>query len=280
MALSLQTNVASIGAQNNLRSTQRMLDQSIARLSSGLRVRSARDDAAGLAVSENLRAQLKGYNQAIRNANDGVSIAQTAEGAYTATSEILTRMRELAVQSSSDGIGNTERAYLQTEFKSLQKEIQRIATVTEYNGIKLSDGSNAALTFQVGTRNTANDRISLTLKALTLGSSSATSSVNSTVASVSTQAGAQASIAKIDTSLDRINNFRSKLGSVANQMTIAIDNLGTTVENLSAANSQIRDADVGHESASFARAAVLQQAGVSMLAQANAQPNLALRLLG
>lgn len=277
--LSLNTNVASIGAQNNLRGTQKMLDQSISRLSSGLRVRSSRDDSAGLAVSENLRAQLKGYNQAVRNANDGVAMAQTAEGSYQAVSDILIRMRELAVQSSSDGLGNTERNYLQTEFKSLQTEIQRIAQVTEYNGIKLTDGTTNGLTFQIGTRNTSNDRISLSLKALTL-SASTLSSVNSASSSVATQAGAQTSISRIDTALNRINDFRAKLGSVANQLTVSISNLGTTIENLSAAESQIRDADIGQESASFARAAVLQQAGVSMLAQANAQPNLALRLLG
>lgn len=277
MALSLQTNVASISAQNNLRSTQRSLDQSIARLSSGLRVRSARDDAAGLAVSENLRAQLKGYNQAIRNANDGVSIAQTAEGAYQAVSDILTRMRELAVQASSDGIGTAERGYLNTEFKSLQAEIDRISTVTEYNGQKLMT-SNTTLSFQVGTRNTANDQIKLSLKVMTASGSVLASAASS--ASVSAQGAAFSAISAIDTALNRMNTFRSKLGSIANQMTVAIDNLGVTVENLSAANSQIRDADVGMESAAFARAAVLQQAGVSMLAQANAQPNLALRLLG
>ena len=272
--LSLNTNVASIGAQSNLMKTQRGLDQSIARLSSGLRVRSARDDAAGLAVSENLRAQLRGYNQAIRNANDGVSIAQTAEGAHQAVSDILVRMRELAVQSSSDGIGDTERGYLDTEFQSLLTEIDRISDVTEYNGISLTNGSNANLTFQVGTRATANDTITLTLYNL----DAASLSINTEA--VDTVSNATSSIAAIDNALDGLNDNRANLGSVANQLTIAVDNLSVTVENLSAANSQIRDADVGAESANFARSAVLQQAGVAMLAQANAQPNLALRLLG
>ncbi|GMV41761.1 MAG: hypothetical protein AMXMBFR64_34770 [Myxococcales bacterium] len=277
MALSLQTNVASIGAQNNLRSTQRMLDQSIARLSSGLRVRSARDDAAGLAVSENLRAQLKGYNQAIRNANDGVSMAQTAEGAHQAVSDILVRMRELAVQASSDGIGDSERAYLNTEFTSLYTEINRIANVTEFNGIKLTDGTDSTLSFQIGTRNSANDQITLSLFDLTSAGSVTGSLFAQTI---SAQANAFSAISVIDTVLNSLNDSRAKLGSVANQLTVAIENLGVTIENLSAANSQIRDSDVAQESANFARAAVLQQAGVSMLAQANAQPNLALRLLG
>lgn len=277
MALSLQTNVASIGAQNNLRSTQRMLDQSIARLSSGLRVRSARDDAAGLAVSENLRAQLKGYNQAIRNANDGVSMAQTAEGAHQAVSDILVRMRELAVQASSDGISDTERAYLNTEFTSLYTEINRIANVTEFNGTKLTDGTDSTLSFQIGTRNSANDQITLSLFDLT----SAGSVTGSLFAqSIGAQDAAFSAISVIDTVLNSLNDSRAKLGSVANQLTVSIENLGVTIENLSAANSQIRDSDVAQESANFARAAVLQQAGVSMLAQANAQPNLALRLLG
>lgn len=279
MAMTLQTNVASLGAQNNLRTSGRMLDQSIARLSSGLRVRSSRDDAAGLAVSENLRAQLKGYNQAVRNANDGVSIAQTAEGAYQAVSDILTRMRELGVQASSDGIGSNERNYLQTEFGSLKAEIDRISRVTEFNGTKLLSG-NTTLSFQIGAETTKSDQIQLSMIDLTSGGKTLSAAIKSGGSKVSTQSGAFAAISTIDTALQAINNHRAKLGSKANQMSIAIDNLGTTIENLSAANSQIRDADIGMESANFAKAAVLQQAGVSMLAQANAQPNLALRLLG
>lgn len=273
MAMTLQTNVASLGAQNNLRTTQRMLDQSIARLSSGLRVRSSRDDAAGLGVSENLRAQLRGYNQAIRNSNDGVSMAQTAEGAAVAVSDIIVRIRELAVQSASDGIGTTERNYIQTEVSSLKAEITRIANVTEFNGQFLTNATTT-LDFQVGAKGTTNDRISLTTHNL------GATSLSLDTLSLSSKTSAQLAISTLDTALDSVNNFRVGFGTIANQLTIAIENLGTTIENLSAANSQIRDADVASESSNFARAAVLQQAGVSMLAQANAQPNLALRLLG
>jgi len=271
------TNVGSITAQTNMGKTSRMMQSAIGKLSSGLRIQSAADDAAGIAVSENLRAQNRGYQQALRNANDGVNIMQTAESAYQSVSDILVRMRELAVQASSDGLTDNERGYLDTEFNDLVGEIDRIAAVTEYNGIKLLDGTagtGGTMTFQVGTRNSTDDRIQSTLNsqdATALG-------VNGS--GVDTLVNAQSTIDDIDTALNDLATDRAEIGATINQLSGAVDHLGTTIENISAANSQIRDVDVASESANFAKSQVLQQAAVAMLAQANAQPNLALRLLG
>lgn len=275
--LAIMTNVGSITAQTNMGKTSRMMQSAIGKLSSGLRIQSASDDAAGIAVSENLRAQNRGYQQALRNANDGVNIMQTAESAYQSVSDILVRMRELAVQASSDGLTDTERGYLDTEFNDLVGEIDRIAAVTEYNGIKLLDGTagtGGTMTFQVGTRNTTDDRIQVTLT----GQDATALGVNGS--GVDSLANAQSTIDDIDTALNDLATDRAEIGATINQLTGAVDHLGTTIENISAANSQIRDVDVASESANFAKSQVLQQAAVAMLAQANAQPNLALRLLG
>ena len=271
------TNVGSMTAQTNMNKTTRSMQQAISRLSSGLRIESAADDAAGMAISENLTAQNRGYIQALRNANDGVGILQTAESAYQTLSDVMIRMRELAVQAASDGLSDTERGYLDTEFSALVTEIDRISDVTEYNNIKLLDGTAGTagtLTFQVGTRNTADDRITITMNdmdATQLG-------INAT--QIDNLGNAQAAIDDIDAALGTLATDRSQLGSTINQLTMAVDHLGTTIENVSSANSQIRDADIAAESASFARASVMQQAGVSVLAQANQTPSLALRLLG
>ena len=274
--LPIKTNIASISAQTNLAKSSRSLSSSISRLSSGLRLNSAADDAAGMAVATGLRAQLGGYKVALRNANDGVAILNTAEGGLSSVSNTLIRMRELAVQSASDGLTNTERAYVDTEFQDLIKDIDRISKVTEYNGIKVlnaSAGSSGNVTFQVGTRNSDNDRIKVNLK--DMGSSSL--GVKGT--KVGTLGSAQASITKIDTAIGKLSTHRATLGSKINTLTQSVDNLGTTIENISAAASQIRDVDVAAESAAFSTAMVLQQAGTAMLAQANQAPNLALRLL-
>jgi len=252
------------------------MNQAIGRLSSGLRVQSAADDAAGLAVSENMRAQLKGFEQAMRNANDGISILQTAESAYQSISDTLIRMRELAVEAASDSLSNTERGFLDTEFQDLIVEITRISDVTEFNGIQLLDGTAGTagtMTFQVGTRNTVNDRVTVTLT----DQDSAALGVDTSA--VSTLAGAQAAIEEIDVAMQDLNTDRSSLGATISSLSVAVDNLATTVENYGASVGVIRDADIGAESAEFARQQVLQQAGVAMLAQANTLPNLALRLL-
>ena len=276
--LAIMTNVGSISAQTNLFKTSRMMQGSIGHLSSGLRIESAADDAAGLAVSENLRAQTKGFQQALRNANDGISILQTAESSYQSISDSLIRMRELAVQSASDGLTDTERAYLDTEFGQLVDYIDRVADSTEYNGQMLLAGTAGDgagnMVFQVGTRNSVNDQV-----AITLADQDATA-LGVNASQVDSLANAQAAIDDIDTALEAVATDRAELGATINELTATVDHLGVTIENYSAANSQIKDVDVAAESAEFAKAQVLQQAGVAMLAQANALPQLALRLLG
>ena len=276
-ALAIMTNSGSLRAQSNMTKTNMAMQKSIGRLSSGLRVQSASDDAAGIAVAENMRAQLRGYQQASRNANDGVSIVQTAEAAYQSISDTLVRMRELAVEAANDSLSTTERGFLDTEFQDLSDEISRIADVTEFNGINLLDGTagdGGTMTFQVGTRDSVNDRITLDF----------TDQDNTALGvaddDVSTLATAQTAITAIDDALESLNTDRASLGSTINSLNVAVTNLSSTVENYGAAVGTIRDADIGAESANFARHQVLQQAGVSMLSQANALPNLALRLLG
>ncbi len=279
--IGVQTNVASLNAQNNIRVTSRNLGQSIERLSSGLRINSAADDAAGVAVAAGLNSTIRGFKQAQRNANDGIAMLQTAEGSYQTISDILTRMRELAVQSSNDSLGSNERLFVDTEYQALTAEIDRVATVTEYNGIKLLDGDPAAggaalLTFQIGTRNTLSDQAAVSLDPQDV----ATLFAGAGAGDVLELANAQTAIEEIDNAMVVLSTARASLGANINQLTSAVDNLGNTVENLSAAKSQIQDADVTHESSAFTKNQVLMQAGVAMLAQANAQPNLALRLIG
>ena len=276
--LAINTNIGSLNVQRSLTFRGRLLNNSIERLSSGLKINSASDDAAGIAVSENLTAQTKGFKQALENANDAVSILSTAEGSYNTISDILIRMRELAVQSANDSLGTVERGYLNTEFTQLIGEITRVSDVSEYNGIKLLDGTGGDgagnFVFQVGTRNTANDRIGITL-----GDVDATS-LGVNASTVDTLVNSQASIDAIDTALTALATSRATIGSTVNQLTASVDNLSVTIENLSAANSQIKDADLAAESADFTRNQVLMQAGTSMLSQANSIPQLALSLLG
>jgi len=275
--LAINTNVASLGAQRQLLSTGRTMSQSIERLSSGLKINSSADDAAGMAVAEGLRAQNLGFQQAVENANDANAILATAEGAYNTIADTLIRMRELAIQSASDGLTDTERGYVNTEFAQLLTEIDRVADVTEYNGINLLDGTAGtagAMVFQVGTRNSTNDQIGITLT----DQDGTALAVNG--ATVETLVNAQLAIDTIDLAIGTLATDRAVLGATQNRLTAAIDNLGLTIENLSAAQSQISDTDVASESANFTKSQVLMQAGVAMLSQANATPNLALRLLG
>jgi flagellin len=275
-ALAIMTNSGSLTAQNNLMKTTSAMNKSIGRLSSGLRVTSAADDAAGLAVSENMRAQLKGFQQASRNANDGIAIVQTAEAAYQSISDTLVRMRELAVEAANDSISDTERGFLNEEFTALNTEIDRISNVTEFNGINLLDGTAGAggtLTFQVGTRNSANDQITVDLNA------QAASNLGVDGSEVDVISNAQAAISEIDTALESLNTDRAGLGATINSLSLSVNNLSATIENYGNAVGNIRDTDIGAESAEFSKSQVLQQAGVAMLSQANALPNLALRLL-
>lgn len=276
--IGIQTNVGSLVAQGNLAVTSRNLQSSISKLSSGLRIQSASDDAAGVAVAENLNATVRGFQQAQRNANDGIAMLQTAEGSYQAISDIMTRMRELAVQGANDSLTDTERAYLDTEFQALFTEVDRIAAVTEYNNIALLNGDGAGgpatLTFQIGARNTANDQLLVNLNPQDTATLFA-----GAIPDVTTLANAQTSIDSIDAAFQTLATDRAGLGASINQLTSAVDQIGSTIENLSAAKSQIRDADVTHESADFTKNQVLMQAGVAMLAQANSTPNFALRLI-
>ena len=277
--LAINTNAGSLTAQRNLTKVSRGLTESISRLSSGVRIDSAADNAAGMAVSENMRAQLKGFKQAMRNANDGVAVLQTAESGYQSISDLLIRMRELAVQAANDSLSDTERGFLETEFEDLIEEIDRVSSVVEYNGIKLLDGTagaagNGQMTFQVGTRNTTQDQIRITLNLQDAGELQVSNQT------VSSQAGAQAAISAIDEALEDLSEDRAELGSTINTLNMAVDELGATIENYGNAMSQIKDTDMAEESAMFAKSNVLQQAGVAMLSQANQTPNLVLRLLG
>lgn len=276
---SILTNVASMNAQRNVRATQSQLSGSLGRLSSGLRIQTAADDAAGLAISEKLKSQIRSLSQAERNALDGVSLIQTAEGAMNEMSGILTRMRELSVQSANGTLGSTERGFLQTEFAALRSELDRVASVTEFNGTKLLDGSlatNSEMTFQVGISSTTNDQISVAIEQL----DSANLGGGLDGLDIGSAAGAQAALGTIDTAIDGLSSARGSLGAAQNRLFVTIANLGTARENLSAANSRIRDVDVATESAAMTRASILQQAGVSVLAQANQAPSIALSLLG
>ena len=279
MAISILTNVASLNAQGNLSKTQAALAASIGRLSSGQRINSAGDDAAGLGISEALKANLRGLAQAQRNANDGVSMSQVAEGGMNEQQGIVSRMRELAVQSANATIGNTERGYIQTEFTQLQAEVNRIGAVNEFNGQKLLDGSaSAGLTFQVGAQNTANDRLSMSITRLTTSTLGA-STLKVSGASLSTVTNAQNAIGAFDKAIQQLSSARAKVGAVQNRMQVSISNLGMQQENLAAANSRIRDVDVANETANLSKGQILSQAGLAVLAQANQLPQAALSLL-
>jgi flagellin len=274
--ISVVSNVASLRAQRHLGKTQTALTNNIARLSSGLRINKSADDASGLAISDELRAYSRGLKQAERNANDGISLIQTAEGGLGEAIGVLTRMRELAVQASNEGtMDSTERGYLAQEYQLLESELTRIVTVTEFNGQKLINGDiSTGVSFQVGMRNTSADRISLTL-----------TNVDSTRLALdddtlSTSTTAQAAITALDTAIQTLNTQRGSLGATQNRLTMSISNLGTMRENMMAADSRIRDVDVAEESAAMARNQILSQAGTSILAQANQLPQAALSLIG
>ena len=281
MALTVVTNVASINAQRHLAKAQAMQTTSIGRLASGLRINRAGDDAAGLAISENLKSQIRSLAQAQRNANDGISLLQTAEGAMNELSGVATRMRELAIQSSTDTVGAAERVFIHQEFTALIAEVDRIAEVTEFNGIDLLDGSATSIEFQVGIHNLANDRISVAIDdmhASILGTGGGGAALNT--AAVDTKANAQAALDIIDAVIADISAGRADIGAAENRLQVTVANVGTARENLSAANSRIRETDVADETASLTRSTILLQASASVLAQANQAPQIALSLLG
>jgi flagellin len=275
MGLRVNTNSASINAQRNLSSVTDRLSGNFRRLSTGLRISSAADDAAGLAISERLRSQIRSLDQAKRNANDGISMAQTAEGALNEVSSILTRLRELAIQSSNGSVSNQDKETLDQEFQSLVSEVNRIGASTEFSGIKLLDGSTSSVSFQVGFGTTAGtDTISVSLSAA-LSTSLSLNSLDIGSGGATTTA-----ITNIDAAINTVSGLRGTLGAVQNRLGSTINNLSITVENLSAAESRIRDVDIAYETAQLTRNQILQQASIAVLGQANSLPQSALRLLG
>ena len=284
MALVVNSNLSSLNALNNLNRTNKSLSATMGRISSGLRINKAADDGAGLGVAENLDAATRSLKMGKRNANDGIAVIQVAESATNEVAEVLKRMRELAVQSSSDTLESTERAYVQTEYTELRSEIARIADVTEFNGIGLTRGTSSngvtGLDVQVGMYNTADDRINIGLGDLSLGVSGLALTGGTGDVNLGSAASAQLAIDRIDQALDTVNNYRSNYGAVQTRLDSAIRSLDTYTENLSAAESQIRDADFAQEAAEMSKAQIMQQAGTAILAQANQINQGALRLIG
>jgi len=274
MALTIQTNYAAMSAQKNLGTNQKQLAGSFQKLSSGFRVNSAADDAAGLAVSESMKSQIRSFTVAERNAGDAVSMSQTAEGALGDVHDILGRMRELAVQSSNGSLTNTDRGYLNTEFGALQSEITRIQGSTKFNGVSLLNATAATVKFQVGLNNTGSDQIDVTFGGVNL------SGVGTGSATVANATGALTALSSIDTAIGSVSSYRSKFGSAMNRLDVATSNIQTMRLNISAANSRIRDVDVASETSNLSRNQVLSQAGVSILAQTNQLPQMAFGLLG
>lgn len=281
MAMVINTNVASLNSQRMLDRTNMSLKTSMERLSSGLRVNSAKDDAAGLAIADGMTSQIRGMTVAMRNANDGISMAQTAESAMGSITETLQRMRDLGVQAANRGaVSDSDRQKLQTEFKQLGDEINRIIQNTEFNGKKILNGSLVGAIFQVGAGTSTNNQISITVSNLTAVSGVGTiASGGVSIGSGATSAGVLSAINIIDTAIAKIDDFRATLGAVQNRFTTTIGNLQSSIENQSAARSRIMDADFATETSNLSRSQILQQAGTAMLAQANQSNQSVLSLL-
>ncbi|MCA8975664.1 MAG: flagellin FliC [Planctomycetes bacterium] len=274
MGLRVNTNIASINAQRNTSIVTGRLARNFQRLSTGLRISTAADDAAGLAISERLRSQVRSLNQASRNANDGISLVQVGEGALNEVSNILVRLRELSIQSANGSSSTADKNTIKEEFDSLVNEINRIAKSTEFNGIKLLDGSSTTVTFQVGINTTASiDSLNVTLTPA-LSTSLGLASVD-----IGSNGDTSYAIAQIDGAINSVSQLRGKFGSLQNRLQSTIANLGVAAESLSAAESRIRDVDVAFETAQLTRNSILQQASISILSQANQQPQAALQLL-
>ena len=284
MALTINTNVASLNAQRNLGVSQSNLAKSMQRLSSGLRINSAKDDAAGLAISDRMTAQIRGLNQAARNANDGISLAQTAEGALQETTNILQRMRELAVQGANDTNSTTDRASIQAEMDAMVSEIDRIAGTTKFNGKAVINGDLATTgaSFQVGANtDDATEVITFNIASAKAADLKSGTSLGVAAANVKVtdNALARTAITNIDGALAAVDDIRGGLGAVQNRFESTIANLNNSAENISAARSRILDADIAQETSAMTKSNILQQAGVAILAQANQAPQLALSLL-
>lgn len=279
MGFRINTNLDSVIGVNNLTRTNSRLSTNFSRLSSGLRINKAADDAAGLAVSESLRSQVVGLRQAVRNTNDGISIIQTGEGALNEIHNNLARLRELAVQAASGTLNDPERGYINTEASQILQEIDRLANVTAFNGLALLNGQSStgtgtiSLEVQVGIFNTSNDRISVTV------SSARTEALGINTVTLDSSTNAQTALDSIEDAIQTVSGVRALLGATQNRLNSALNNLNISIENLSAAESQIRDADFAAETAELTRNQILQQAGVSVLSQANSGPRAVLSLL-
>jgi flagellin len=277
MGMRVSTNVAAINAQRNLLGSQNNLRDSFAKLASGSRINKSADDAAGLAISENLKAQIRSARQANRNANDGMSMVQVAEGGLNEVGNIIVRLRELGIQASSDTIGDRERGFINTEVQQLKNELQRISDVTKWGDTRLLDGSSPAFDFQVGINNNEfEDRITFDA-----GKNEASlSSLGIDGIDYSQKEDAQNALSSLDEAQFRVNEMRSNLGALQNRLTSTVNNLLISEENLSASNSRIRDTDVAEASADMTRNNILLQAGTAALAQANQMNAVALKLIG
>lgn len=276
MGLRINTNTTAINAQRQMANTRHALDKSLERLASGSRINHAGDDAAGLAISENLKAQIRGLRQARRNSMDGISLIQVSEGGLNEIANILVRLRELSIQAASDTIGDVERQFVDREFQSLKQEIDRIANVTQFNGTPLLNGRAGIFEIQVGIQNNPildrivynGERADASLDALKLGGES-----------VATKQGAQLTLSVIDDALIWTNSIRADLGAMQNRLQSTINNLAIYDENLSSANSRIRDTDIAEEVSEMTKQNILMQAGISVLGQANTTNSAAIKLL-
>ena len=277
MGMRIATNIPALNVQRNLYGLNIDMGTTMARLSSGYRINKASDDAAGLAISENLKAQIRGFKQANRNANDGISLVQVAEGGLNEVTSMLTRLRELAVQSASDTIGDRERAYVDIEYQQLKEEIDRVAQTTQFNGTPLLNGQGGLLDIQIGVNNVEfQDRITYDAQS----SNASIEAMQLSEQSVLGKEQARNSLGIVDDAINYVNGIRANLGAVQNRLQTVSQTLQTTDENFSAANSRIRDTDIAEESSRLARNNVLMQAATAVLGQANQQQQLALKLLG
>lgn len=275
MGLRIQTNIASVNAQRNLRMNSGGVEKAMERLSSGVRINKSMDDVAGLAISENMRGAIRGLGQAERNAQDGISFVQVAEGGLSETSNILVRIRELATQAASDTIGESERKFVNVEVQQLKAELDRIAQTTEFSGTKLLDGSGKSLDFQIGIRGDDNSVITFDAGA----ADAQLGALEVDGIDVQEKGDARESLESVDKAIQKVAEMRANFGAIQSRMNTTVNNLEVYKENLAAANSRIRDADMAEEAANLAQRTIIQQAGVATLAQANTSNSLALKLI-
>lgn len=275
MSFRINTNIASIQGQNALKKSSSETESSQAKLSSGQRITKAADDAAGLAISEKMKAEIRSSKQANRNANDGISLVQTAEGGLNETSTLLTRMKELAMQSATDTLGDSERVMVENEYQAMKAELDRISSNTEFGGRKLLNGQGSTLEFQVGLGGQNMNRVSYDSSSIASGSQA----LGISASSVRSKEGARDILGKIDSAFDKISGHRAMLGSIQNRLQTSSNNLDVYTENMSASNSRIRDVDYALETANLAKSRILTDTGTAVLSQANTDPKAALKLL-